>query len=96
MNEGRVAKHMTCLCVWGGVSGTGLSRGSASVQGVNLATLSACAGAEWHRVGGVAALQALARERAETAEEGEEKQAERCDEALVSLGVRRVRRRTAA
>ena len=41
----------------------------------------------------MAALQALARE---TAEEGEERQAERCDEALVSLSVRRVRRRTAA
>ena len=53
---------------------------------------SACA-AQWHRVGGVAALRALARE---TAEEGVERKAERCDEALVSLGARRVRRRTAA
>ena len=41
----------------------------------------------------MAALQALARE---TAEEGVGRQAERCDEALVSLGVRRMRRRTAA
>ncbi|EOD21161.1 hypothetical protein EMIHUDRAFT_368908 [Emiliania huxleyi CCMP1516] len=55
---------------------------------------SACAEqCQWHRVGGVAALQALARE---TAEGGVERQAERCDEALVSLGGRRVRRRTAA
>ena len=57
-----------------------------------LATSSSACAEQWHRVGGVAALQALARE---TAEEGE-MQAERCDEALVSLGVRRVRRRTAA
>ena len=57
-----------------------------------LATSSACA-EQWHRVGGVAALRALARE---TAGEGVERQAERCDEALVSLGVRRVRRRAAA
>ena len=58
-----------------------------------LATSSSACAEQWHRVGGVAALQALARE---TAEEGVERQAERCDEALVSLGVRRVRRRTAA
>ena len=58
-----------------------------------LATSSSACAEQWHRVGGVAALQALARE---TAEEGVERQAERCDEALVSLGVRRVRRRAAA
>ncbi|EOD27633.1 hypothetical protein EMIHUDRAFT_366514, partial [Emiliania huxleyi CCMP1516] len=58
-----------------------------------LATSSSACAEQWHRVGGVAALKALARE---TAEEGVERQAERCDEALVSLGVRRVRRRTAA
>jgi len=58
-----------------------------------LATSSSACAEQWHRVGGVAALQALARE---TAEGGVERQAERCDEALVSLGVRRVRRRTAA
>ena len=58
-----------------------------------LATSSSACAEQWHRVGGVAALQALARE---TAEEGVERQAERCDEALVSLGVRRMRRRTAA
>ena len=57
-----------------------------------LATSSSACAEQWHRVGGVAALQALARET----EEGVERQAERCDEALVSLGVRRVRRRTAA
>jgi hypothetical protein len=56
-----------------------------------LATSSSACAEQWHRVGGVAALQALARET----EEGVERQAERCDEALVSLGVRRVRRRTA-
>ena len=58
-----------------------------------LATSSSACAEQWHRVGGVAALRALARE---TAEEGVERQAERCDEALASLGVRRVRRRTAA
>ena len=58
-----------------------------------LATSSSACAEQWHRVGGVAALQALARE---SAEEGVEIQAERCDEALVSLGVRGVRRRTAA
>ncbi|EOD33814.1 hypothetical protein EMIHUDRAFT_373420 [Emiliania huxleyi CCMP1516] len=58
-----------------------------------LATSSSACAEQWHRVGGVAALRALARE---TAEGGVERQVERCDEALVSLGVRRVRRRTAA
>ena len=42
-----------------------------------LALATSCA-EQWHRVGGVAALQALARE---TAEERVERQAERCDEA---------------
>ena len=49
-----------------------------------LATSSSACAEQWHRVGGVAALRALARE---TAGEGVERQAERCDEALVSLGV---------
>ncbi|EOD10812.1 hypothetical protein EMIHUDRAFT_371624 [Emiliania huxleyi CCMP1516] len=72
--------------------GNGWRRDSINALLALAASSSACA-EQWHRVGGVAALQALARE---TAEEGVERQAERCDEALVSLGVRRVRRRAAA